>query len=642
MSETTARRPSFPLAADFDAFEVFVDLSGSDLQDSQIVDHLRSFRRRSELLAEGRRITLALPGGETACHPGFSVLPGTFGEAFAAALRIAGVARRALLVVRGAWIPGTEAVLALTAYLNADPMIATVQPRFAAAENDRVIGLPGMQSSTEVTLPRAAMPYLPETIISPELPAPLLLISPQAVLAGDAVGHGKFDVTVSRLLINLRRRGFRNLICNRAIVAFPFDPALVYQLPVIAEGGNDHPWWQDMMRARSWLAAMPEREVEAILADSICSDGRVKVLLDCRGMQDFYNGTTHAILGYLDGLTQLDMPALEITVMTSAAAARFHKLDSRYRHFRIQLDRPDDSYLVVVRLDQPWDLRTIIELHEHGLFIVFNMLDTIAWDIIFAAPDGLDQSWRLLPRLADGFLFISNYTRERFIFRFRPDRSIPLVVTHLSLDREEIAPDPVGTTTFEEPYILVFGNAYDHKGLEPTLASLADAFPYTRIVAFGGKSARSPHMTILQPGRMSETELNALMAGAAVIVYPSYYEGFGLPVVHGLAHGRTVVVRNSPLWDEIAAHAKLPGALVPFNNDESSLVEAVGRALHGDRQVGLAFGSALAPGGSASSWRDCARHISELISDLAFAHDAGKWVERQLIFSRLGSVAERA
>jgi hypothetical protein len=37
---------------------------------------------------------LALPDGKTVCHPGFSVLPGSIGEAFAAALRIGGVARR--------------------------------------------------------------------------------------------------------------------------------------------------------------------------------------------------------------------------------------------------------------------------------------------------------------------------------------------------------------------------------------------------------------------------------------------------------------------------------------------------------------------------------------------------------------------
>ena len=308
---TIERRAGLAVTADFD---VFVDLSGSDLRSPGIADHLGLLRRRSGLAVEGRRITLALPRGETPCHPGFSVPPGNAGEAFAAALRMAGLARRGLLVIRGAWIPGNEAVLALTAYQNADPMIATVQPRFAAAADDRVVGLPGCLPGIEAAmLPRAAMPYLPETFISPELPAPLLLISPQAVVAADAVGPGDFDMALSVLLVSLRRRGFRNLICNRAVVAFPLDAAQVYPLPAIADGKNDHPWRQDALRARAWLAAMPERGLEAILAGGVGADGRVELLLDCRGMQDYYNGTTHAILGYLDGIAQLDRPGVEIT-----------------------------------------------------------------------------------------------------------------------------------------------------------------------------------------------------------------------------------------------------------------------------------------------------------------------------------------
>ena len=71
------------------------------------------------------------------------------------------------------------------------------------------------------------------------------------------------------------------------MVAFPLDAALVYPLPEIAEGKDDHPWRKDALRARAWLAAMPERRLEVVLADAICSDGRMGVLLDCRGMQDF-------------------------------------------------------------------------------------------------------------------------------------------------------------------------------------------------------------------------------------------------------------------------------------------------------------------------------------------------------------------
>ncbi|WP_431284615.1 glycosyltransferase [Humitalea sp. 24SJ18S-53] len=611
-----------------DNFDLFIDLSGTDLLDREIVAHLALFRRRSGLVADGRRITLARPNGRIGHHQDVSCPQGSPGEVLAQALSAAGAARRGLLVVQGAWIPPNEAAAPLVGYQDADPMIGTLQPRFATARDDRIVGLPGPQGAMPVMLSRAVAPYLPETVLTPELVAPLLLISPRGVLAAEAVPAGPFDEALAQVLVALRRRGFRNLVCNRCVVPVPFDEALVYPLPAIAVGPHDHHWRQDTLRARAWLAAMPEVALEAVLAASIAADGRVRILLDCRGAQDFHNGTGIAILGYLDGLEQVGAPKLDITVLATLAAARFHKLEARYPHFRIQVDAPRGCFLAAIRLDQPWDVNTVSELHSHALFLAFNMLDTIAWDIIYSAPDRLDRSWRVLAQMADAFLFISHYTRDRFVFRFRPDAAIPLVVTHLSLSGAEATCDVLRSEPAPAPYILVFGNTYDHKGLKHAVATLADAFPYTRIVVIGAATSRSPLVTALNSGRLSDAEITTFMAEASVVVFPSHYEGFGLPVVHGLAHGRTVVVRESALWQEIADHADLPGRLVPFA-DEFGLVAAVGATLHGRPPAGLPFGAAIPAGGSGPSWRDCATRITDLVGSLVAVNGSGRWLQRQ-------------
>lgn len=231
----------FALALDTVDFDVLVDLSDSGLQNAKIADHLALFRRQSGLVIEGRRITLVLPRGGTADYPGFAAPLGSTSEIFAATLRLTGAARRGLLVVRGGWIPGDEAVLALIASRDADPMIGTIQPRFAVAEDDRIIGLPGPPGLPRVMLPRAVLPYLPKTVLSPELPAPLFLITPQAVLAADAVEYRNSDAALSVLLVGLRRRGFRNLICNHVVTTFPLGPALVYPLPLSITEKAAHP-----------------------------------------------------------------------------------------------------------------------------------------------------------------------------------------------------------------------------------------------------------------------------------------------------------------------------------------------------------------------------------------------------------------
>jgi glycosyltransferase involved in cell wall biosynthesis len=119
-----------------------------------------------------------------------------------------------------------------------------------------------------------------------------------------------------------------------------------------------------------------------------------------------------------------------------------------------------------------------------------------------------------------------------------------------------------------------------------------------------------------------------LIAGAGVIVFPSFYEGFGLPVVEGLALGRTVLVRRSALWAEIAAYSRLPGKLCEFD-DPASLVDGVGRALAGLPLTALPSGIALAAGVAPAGWKDCAQRIIDLVSSRLKRPSLNHWLARE-------------
>jgi len=147
----------------------------------------------------------------------------------------------------------------------------------------------------------------------------------------------------------------------------------------------------------------------------------------------------------------------------------------------------------------------------------------------------------------------------------------------------------------------------------PTAQLLADAFPFHKIVAIGVDDAPGWNVTAHASGQMPRSTLLRLIDGAGVIVFPSFYEGFGLPVVEGLARGRTVLVRRSPLWAEIAAHSRLPGKLCDFD-DPASLVDGVGRALAGLPIAQLPSGTALPEGAAPADWTDCARRVIDLLA----------------------------
>jgi glycosyltransferase involved in cell wall biosynthesis len=80
---------------------------------------------------------------------------------------------------------------------------------------------------------------------------------------------------------------------------------------------------------------------------------------------------------------------------------------------------------------------------------------------------------------------------------------------------------------------------------------------------------------ILFTGYVADEDLPALYSGAVCFVYPSYFEGFGLPILEAMQCGAPVVAGNRTSIPELVADAGL--LFDPF--DTSALVEALKRIL---------------------------------------------------------------
>ncbi len=64
-----------------------------------------------------------------------------------------------------------------------------------------------------------------------------------------------------------------------------------------------------------------------------------------------------------------------------------------------------------------------------------------------------------------------------------------------------------------------------------------------------------PGLRIL--GEVSDADLPALYSGALALVYPSHYEGFGLPVLEAMQCGACVIVSRDPAIHEVAGEAAI-------------------------------------------------------------------------------------
>ena len=78
-----------------------------------------------------------------------------------------------------------------------------------------------------------------------------------------------------------------------------------------------------------------------------------------------------------------------------------------------------------------------------------------------------------------------------------------------------------------------------------------------------GSAALEVPQGVVHVGHVPDAELRALYEGALALVYPSTYEGFGLPPVEAMACGCPVVISDQPALLEVAAGA---GHVVPMGD----------------------------------------------------------------------------
>jgi glycosyltransferase involved in cell wall biosynthesis len=284
-------------------------------------------------------------------------------------------------------------------------------------------------------------------------------------------------------------------------------------------------------------------------------------------------------------------------------------------------------------------IQQMVDLHQAAPFNAYLFLDTISWDIAYPAPRHLDGTWRFMADHADGFLFISEFTRDRFVRRFPSGADVPSLVSYLSFSpadyvhpdvkrsRSAKASKPPTSSAGEEDFIFIVGNEYDHKDVSRTIELLTTAFPYQSIVALGPAKAASPRVTVLQSGTLSELDIHRLYANARAVVFPSFYEGFGFPILTTLAYGGTVLARRSTLLDEVAARCAPHGRIVPFERRDA-LVELIGRLLHGESVPELPLGTAL-DRGQPLSWQDVGRGIVDFLSSLSGDLSRSRWRARE-------------
>ena len=164
-----------------------------------------------------------------------------------------------------------------------------------------------------------------------------------------------------------------------------------------------------------------------------------------------------------------------------------------------------------------------------------------------APAHGPRRRFATAPRHADAVVAVSAFTRDELVELL----DVPASGSASSRTASSRSSRPTGRRAPGD-YVLAVGTLEPRKNLARAVEAARLAGVELRVVgAPGWGGVEVPGWA----GRVDDDELAALYRGARCLVFPSLYEGFGLPVLEAMACGTPVVTSRGGATEEVAGGA---------------------------------------------------------------------------------------
>jgi GT2 family glycosyltransferase/glycosyltransferase involved in cell wall biosynthesis len=309
-----------------------------------------------------------------------------------------------------------------------------------------------------------------------------------------------------------------------------------------------------------------------VFAEAIAPGDAVErsILVDIHHLSLVHNGSTRYALSFLRTLATMDLPAgLRVIVACQPGAIDFFSLRD-YGLDVVPYSEVTGIFDVGIALAPVNNLDQLIQMNRHcarWLVSHFDMIASRSWALMLSDPLRPVVVEHAL-HFADGVIALSEFSyRDASAFYPHLSDALSIKTTPVALgstrqgdvdvEGDAITDADLGEATHAVletgGYVVIMGNFYPHKQVGKALAALAESdIP---VVAFGPLAGfeTSPTTAVLTGGTLSEAQLNAIFENASLLVFPSAYEGYGLPIADSLDFGVPVVAFDTSVAREVVA-----------------------------------------------------------------------------------------
>jgi|TARA_B100001059_G_scaffold13776_1_gene11139 mannosyltransferase len=184
---------------------------------------------------------------------------------------------------------------------------------------------------------------------------------------------------------------------------------------------------------------------------------------------------------------------------------------------------------------------------------------------------------------SDIIICISENTKSDLLHYYPESTNKKIFVTHLAASKNYFNKELSYNSRISKPYILFVGNRASYKNFIQLVKSMKN-FPDLSLYVAGGGDFSKEERFILEKNcknrykhfkNFDNNKLNDLYNSAISLVYPSLYEGFGIPVIEAMSAGCPVIASNCSSITEIATGS----AILLKESNDVNITEAINKIL---------------------------------------------------------------
>jgi len=289
---------------------------------------------------------------------------------------------------------------------------------------------------------------------------------------------------------------------------------------------------------------------------------KLKVGFDTSPLVQTRAGTARHVAGLLGALR--GRPGLELVGLSSGGSGRLATVrrDAVWYPFRVGRAAGALDVLHCTTFRAPLRPRAPLVVTVHDLALLRHPEAFPRWHRATGVP-----ALRAGVRAADAIVCVSAFTRDELV-----------ELLGVPTERTRIVPNAVDLVFGQDgpvaggDYVLAVGTLEPRKNLAAAVEAARSAGVELRVAGATGWGGVAVEGWVGEP---SDTELAALLRGARCLVYPSLYEGFGLPILEAMACGTPVVTSRGGATEEVAAGA----AVLVDPRDPAAIAAGIGEAV---------------------------------------------------------------